>query len=285
MKKLFTTLALVTGCCLSAFAQTSLYFDTNVFRSVDSGRTYITPRTDSIPRLLPAEADLPCIKTGEPVSDTFYFKMPSTWSIATINSIKIDSIYLPAGLVWHTSNDTNTFAGGADGVILVTGTTYQSYGTYKLRIIVDIDATVVGYVPKANVEDLMHWRYHMRVNPYSTEPCRELDPADSTLVYSTVTDIPFDTVGISEIQSAISGLSIHPNPLSGAARVAFTSAVSGTYSLRLTDMLGAVVSSREVEIYAGQNELMMDRNGLASGVYLMSIANDKGAITRKVTIE
>ncbi len=279
MKKIFTTLALVAGMYVGAMAQTSLYFDNTVFQSVNPGTTSITPHVGTVPGLSPSDSLLPCGVKGAFISDTIYFKNFTTFSIATVNSLKIDSLYLPAGLTWRTSKANNTFTTGEDGVILVEGTTNVAPGVYKLRIIVDIDATVIGQISNANAEDLAHLRYHVRIVNDASSPCPALDPADSTLVYKAY------PVGVNEVQSNISELSVKPNPFSGAAKVVFTSAVSGTYSLKLTNMLGAVVSSKEVEIYAGQNELMMDRNGLASGVYLMSIANDKGAITRKVTIE
>lgn len=279
MKKIFTTLALVAGMYVGAMAQTSLYFDPTVFQSVNPGTTSITPHVGTTPGLSPSDSLLPCGVRGTFISDTIYFKNFTTFSVATINSLKIDSLYLPAGLTWRTTKANNTFTTGENGVILVEGTTNVAPGVYKLRIIVDIDATVIGPVHNANAETLAHLRYHVRIVDNASSPCPDLDPADSTLVYKAY------PTGVNEVQSNISELSVKPNPFSGAAKVVFTAATAGTYSLKMTNLLGAVVSSKEVEIYAGQNELMLDRNGLSSGIYLMSIANEKGAITRKVTIE
>ncbi|MBS1684306.1 MAG: T9SS type A sorting domain-containing protein [Bacteroidetes bacterium] len=279
MKKIFTTLALVAGMYVGAMAQTSLYFDSNVFRSENPGTTAITPHIGTVSGLSPSDSLLPCGVRGTAISDTIWFKNFTTFSVATVNSLKIDSLYLPAGLTWRTSKANNTFTTGEDGVILVEGTTNVAPGVYKLRIIVDIDATVIGTINNANAEDLAHLRYHVRIIDNASSPCPDLDPADSTLVYKAY------PTGVNEVANNISDLSVRPNPFSGSARVEFNSAVSGTYTLRMTNLLGAVVSSKEVEIYAGQNELMLDRNGLSSGIYLLSISSDKGIVTRKVTID
>ncbi len=278
MKKLFTTLALFIGIS-AAFAQNDpLYFNTSVFQSVDGGMTNITPIVGTVPGLSPSDSALPCGVAGQPISDTIYFKNFTQFSVATVNSLKIDSLYLPAGLTWHTSSPNNTFTTGQDGVILVNGTTNVAQGVYKLRIVVDVNTTI-GNFSSVDAEALAHLRYHVRVINDASYPCPAIDPADSSLVYKAY------TTAVNEVARNITDLSVKPNPFSGAAKLEFNSAVSGTYSLKLTNLLGAVVSGREVEIYAGQNELMLDRNGLSSGIYLLSISNDNGIVTRKVTIE
>ncbi len=279
MKKLFTTLALSIGICAASFAQNDpLYFNTSIFQSVDGGQTMITPIVGTVPGLSPSDSALPCGVAGQPISDTIYFKNFTQFSVATVNSLKIDSLYLPAGLSWHTSSANNTFTTGQDGVILVNGTTNVPQGVYKLRIIVDVNTTI-GNFSAVDAEALAHLRYHVRVINDASYPCPAIDPADSSLVYKAY------TTGVNEVESNITEVSVKPNPFSGAAKVNFTSAISGTFSMKMTNLLGAVVSSKEVEIYTGANELMLDRNGLASGVYLLSISNDKGVISRKVTIE
>ncbi|MBS1626142.1 MAG: T9SS type A sorting domain-containing protein [Bacteroidetes bacterium] len=281
MKKLFTTLALSIGICAAAFAQNNpLYFDTNVFQSVDGGITNITPIPGSVPGLSPSDSALPCGVKGATISDTIYFKNFTSFSGVNVTSLKIDSLYIPAGLTWHTSSANNTFQGGQDGVILVNGTTNVAQGVYKLRIVVDVN-TSVGSFNSVDAEALAHLRYHVRVISDPACPCPAIDPADSASVYTAYTC----TVGLNEVAKNITDLSVKPNPFSGSAKIEFNSAVAGTYTLRMTNLLGAVVSSKEVEIYAGQNELMLDRNGLSSGIYLLSISSDKGIVTRKVTID
>lgn len=283
MKKLFTTLALSIGICAASFAQNNpLYFDTNVFQSVDGGQTAITPVQGTVPGLSPSDSALPCGVIGTTISDTIYFKNFTSFSGLTVQSLKIDSLYLPAGLTWHTSSATNTFTTGQDGVILVNGTTNVAQGVYKLRIVVTVSAPPIN-LSNADAEALAHLRYHVRVinSPYC--PCPAIDPADSASVYTAYTCSI--GVGVKEVSNNITELSVQPNPFSGAAKVVFNATEAGNYSMKMTNLLGAVVASKEVTVYNGANELMLDRNGLSSGIYLLSISNDKGTVTKKVTIE
>jgi hypothetical protein len=277
MKKIFTTLALSIGICVAVNAQTSLYFDNTVFQSVNPGTTGITPHVGTIPGLSPSDSALPCAHPGQAVSDTIYFKNFTTFSVATVNSLKIDSLYLPAGLTWKTTSATNTFTTGQDGVILVEGTTNVLPGVYKLRIIVDVNTTI-GNFSAVDAEALAHLRYHVRITSPSS-PCPAIDPADSNSVRTLY------TVGINEISSSISGLSVNPNPFSGTANVVFNSEVEGTYTMKMTNLIGAVVSSKEVNVTTGTNELSINSNGISAGIYLLSLSNGQSAITRKVVIK
>ncbi|MBS1617461.1 MAG: T9SS type A sorting domain-containing protein [Bacteroidetes bacterium] len=290
MKKLFATLALCIGICAVSFAQNNpMYFDSTTFRSVDGGQTFITPIQGTMPYVSPSDTALPCIIADTVISDTIYFHNFSGFSGFTVQSLRIDSIYLPAGLTWHTSSPTNTFTTGQDGVILINGATHVPAGVYKLRIVVSVDAPPIS-LSDADAEALDHLRYHVRVinSPYCQ--CPAIDPADSGSVYTAVNDncgweeFPGDTNGVYD-HYRISNFSIQPNPFSNSTKIEFNATEHGIYTLKMTNLLGAVVASKEVEVYNGANELMLDRNGLSSGIYLLSISNDKGTVTRKVAIE
>jgi hypothetical protein len=53
----------------------------------------------------------------------------------------------------------------------------------------------------------------------------------------------------------------------------------------MTNLIGAVVSTKEVNVVAGKNEIAIDRNSLSTGIYLLSISNGQSALTKKVIIE
>lgn len=283
MKKIFTTLALSFGIFMAAHAQTSLYFDTLVFKSVNPGTTSIPVHNDSVAGLSPSDSLLPCGHPGVAVSDTIYFKNFSTFVVGgipvTINSLKIDSLYIPAGLTWRTSNANNTFTTGENGVILVEGVTNVHPGIYKLRIIVDVN-TSLGPFSNADAEALASLRYHVRITAPGL-PCPDIDRRDSNSVYS-----PYATgVGVNEVAANISGLSVNPNPFSGTANVVFASEVEGVYTMKMTNLVGAVVSSKEVNVTTGTNELSINSNGMSAGLYLLSLSNGHSSITRKVVIK
>jgi hypothetical protein len=279
MKRIFTTLALALAVSMTVTAQTSLYFDNTVFQSVNPGTTTITPHVGTIPGLSPSDSALPCSNPGVAVSDTIYFKNFTTFSVATVNSLKIDSLYLPAGLTWKTTSATNTFTTGQDGVILVEGTTNVHPGVYKLRIIVDVNTTI-GNFSAVDAEALAHLRYHVRITAPGL-PCPAIDPADSNSVYTRYAG----GVGVNEVAQNISGLSVNPNPFSGTANVVFASEVEGVYTMKMTNLIGAVVSTKEVNVSTGTNELSISSNGISAGIYLLSLSNGQSSVTRKVVIK
>ncbi|MCW3127922.1 MAG: hypothetical protein JWO03_3580 [Bacteroidetes bacterium] len=280
MKKFFTTLALVTGLCIGANAQTSLYFDPTVFSPCQGATNNITPGSGTTPGLSPSDTALPCAVRGSVVSDTIYFTNFTQASGQNVQSLKIDSLYLPAGLCWSSDKANSTYGPGENGVIYVTGTTNVAPGRYKLRIIVDVN---IGVHIKGDAEVLASLRYYVRV-ACAGDPCPRLDKTDSTHVF--VADAGATcTVGVTEVSSTISGLTVSPNPFASTAHIAFASEVEGTYTMKMTNLLGAVVSSKEVNVVTGSNNFEINRNGISAGIYTVSISNGQSAVSKKVIIE
>ena len=133
MKKLFILLLLFTGISHHGYTQVSALQDCRA-----NGITNITPIFDTIPGFSPRQNFMPCAIQGQPVSDTLYLTNYSSFTYSgipvTMDSLRIDSFYTPSGLCWQTNSHTNTIGSGATGVILITGTTNDSAGQYKLRI-------------------------------------------------------------------------------------------------------------------------------------------------------
>ena len=274
MKKIFTTLAIACGFSFAALAQNPFYFNSQFFSACNGPTNSIAPHISSTPGLSPSDSLLPCAVTGSSVADTIYFTNFTTSSGLTINSLKIDSLYLPAGLCWSTNKSNNTFAGGESGVIAVTGVCTAPAGQYKLRIIVTVDA---GLVLSGDAEQLAHLRYNVRVTAPGA-PCPPINKTDTNSAYIA-------TVGVNEVESNISGLSVSPNPFAGTAHMTFTSEVAGAYTMKMTNLVGAVVSSKEVEITTGANNFEINRAGLSAGIYMVSLSNGQGSVTRKVVVE
>jgi poly(3-hydroxybutyrate) depolymerase len=66
-------------------------------------------------------------------------------------------------------------------------------------------------------------------------------------------------------------LLLYPNPANNAFKVEFDGAAPMNWSFQLIDMTGRVVHSEEM---AGQSLLQIERNGLASGIYMARIQAD-----------
>jgi hypothetical protein len=56
-------------------------------------------------------------------------------------------------------------------------------------------------------------------------------------------------------------------------------------TVKLSDILGATVMTKELEVVSGTNEFSINRAGYAPGVYLLSLTNGKATQTRRVVIE
>lgn len=193
MKKLFILLTICIGIAVSSNAQlqdsTGFYHMVSVNVATNSLTAVAAPQ----PGLTPSDTFLPCAVRGVPVLDTIVFTNFDSVTVPGLGrypmvSLKIDSLYLPSGLTWSTNSANNTFAGGAAGAILIQGTTFDTAGQYKLRIIVDVVVMVFGSpVPQTNqdAESKAGLAYRVKVINSPSCPCPFIDNtrADSTRVF------------------------------------------------------------------------------------------------------
>jgi hypothetical protein len=85
---------------------------------------------------------------------------------------------------------------------------------------------------------------------------------------------------ISVEEDALSGVSVHPNPMNESATIALGN--SGRYSVRVFDITGRVVAGFDNV----QGTITLERNNMVSGMYYVNIADAKGATkTLKVIVE
>ena len=273
MKKLFTTLALVAGLSIGAFAQQCY-----------TGANGITPHISSTPGLSPNSDSLPCSVTGTQVNDTIYFTNFTSFSGTGVDSLTIDSIgNLPTGTCWTTSSATNTFAGGQSGVIYVHGLNQALPGQYSLSIF--ITGYLVGNItvgPNANANQLAGLYYWVRVT-CPDSPCVALDTTNG----KSHAFIPYAACpsGITQISNNLTNVSVVPNPFTSSASVSFNSDVEGTFTVKMMNLLGEVVTTKEVSVTRGTNQTTLERSSLSSGIYILSISNGNGSISKKVIID
>ena len=273
MKKLFTSLALIAGLSIGAFAQNCQI----------GPETSITPGTGTTPGLHPTSDSLPCSITGTQVSDTIYFTNFTSFSGFAVQSLRIDSIgNLPLGTCWQSNKANNTFGPGENGVIYVHGLNTAAQGQYKLKILITAVVATIGTIgPDADAETLASLRYYVRVI-HPGCPC----PAIDTVLGKTQAFIAYTcTVGVTEVGNNLSNISVVPNPFSSTANVSFNSEVEGAYTVKMTNILGAVVATKAINVVRGNNEVSIERNGLSAGIYIMSVSNGSNSATRKVVIE
>jgi len=281
MKKLFILLTLCFGVSAGIFAQASAMSNCNAATNT------ITPHPAGTAGLSPKDSFLACATVGQPVSDTIYFTNYTSLTYMgipiTMNALTIDSLFLPNGLCWSTNKANNTFNGGEAGIILVNGTTNDSAGQYKLRIIVTAN-TSLATLSEIDAEKYAGLAYRVRVKGAGCGcPAIDESSADSAARF-----IPYTTClpsGINEVANELSNINVVPNPFSSSAVVSFNSDIEGAFTLRMTNILGATVSAKEVSVSRGTNQISVERNGLSAGIYIMSLTNGSSSVSRKVIIE
>jgi hypothetical protein len=88
---------------------------------------------------------------------------------------------------------------------------------------------------------------------------------------------------ISIEENLASNVNVYPNPSNGQVKVNFGELSSGTYNVRLVNIIGQDVFNQDVEISTGTVEVF-NFESLDKGVYLMNITGNGLNTVRKVTL-
>lgn len=268
------------------FSATLLFAGANAQYCGNSGTSVCTPSgTLTQPGLSPNSDSLPSVVNGTQPNTVIQFKNFDTFAFGgqtvTVNSLKIDTLdNLPSGLCWATNKANNTWANQEDGCIKISGTVCDNPGQYKLNIIVTAD---IG-VPIQTNADAAGLEYFVRV----------INSGDNEVAVDTNQTAPFvkhpgysATAGCNSIlnnELSVNSLSIVPNPFNNKAVVSFYSAKSGVMVERVTNMLGSEVYSHKLDVKAGDNTSIIDRNNLPAGVYFYSVTDGKNISTKRIVI-
>jgi hypothetical protein len=77
---------------------------------------------------------------------------------------------------------------------------------------------------------------------------------------------------------------VYPNPSVNKAQIVVNSTVANNAVISITNALGSVVSSRNLELTAGKNTVALDAENLNSGIYFATISSGNSKIVKKFTI-
>ena len=95
--------------------------------------------------MIPLSANVPCVVQGQAFSQTYSGVFPTTVQTATVNSVTINNITgLPSGLTVTYGTSSQTYAGGSSFCFVVSGTTNDACGQYKMGINVTVSTTIFG---------------------------------------------------------------------------------------------------------------------------------------------
>jgi len=91
--------------------------------------------------------------------------------------------------------------------------------------------------------------------------------------------VPKPTVGIKEANGLLD-LSIYPNPIDNKAMVRFSSNVTGTFVVNITDLRGKFLGSKEY--LTKDNSFEINLSGYEQGVYLLRIIHGKEQVCKMI---
>ena len=114
--------------------------------------------------------------------------------------------------------------------------------------------------------------YGVRIRTNCSNCTTALNTNDRRSAWSSV--MAFSTTSTREDlsdNSAVQNLSLYPNPNQGTFNVSFVSEKAEQVAVRIMDMKGVIVFERELQANEGTNELPIELNGFAEGIYNLMI--------------
>jgi hypothetical protein len=201
---------------------------------------------------------------GTAYSQVFQFKFPSDTTVDPIGDIAIDSVIvdsvggLPQGYSYMCSSPRCSYAGGANGCVVVSGTT-SSPGDYKVAIRLIAYGTFAGQpIPGA----------------YTDTFDLHIDSADISGLGSR-----------SQLRGNFEVMQNVPNPFSSTAQVSFTMPNAEMVTFKVYDVLGKQVSLRTISAVKGENKITVDRKGMNAGLYFYSIQYGNQVVTKRMSVK
>ena len=230
---------------------------------------------------------IPCAIQGVHYNNAISFQMYSVFNylgVHQLDSVTIDTIYnLPCGLCWSLKKASKTYIPGEFGCINVSGTTTDAVGQYNLRMAITAYLSGGGgqgqtiYPGTVDAAGIKIW---LRVAA-SAGSCTSVDTSQHGVDQVAASSCPS---GINEVAANVASVNIIPNPISSNAVLSFVAEKSASYSVKITDITGKVISVKEMQANAGVNTSVIERGNLSSGIYLLSLSDGVSSVTRKFSI-
>ena len=88
-----------------------------------------------------------------------------------------------------------------------------------------------------------------------------------------------------ETDRSLTDFNAYPNPASDHLTVDFSSETIESYSIRMMDMLGQVMISTENTALVGNNQCQMNLQGIARGIYILSLQKGEATMIKKIVVQ
>jgi hypothetical protein len=251
MKKILLTLLAASFCGFAAYSQ--CIPDTSI--------------THNDPGVYPDSAtNLPHAVVGLPYNTTIQLKvLTDTTALGfpvTIDSIKTTSVTgFPNGYTYSCTPSTCVFLGGSDACILLQGpapTPPEVGMIYQIHVAVLVYGHITGTGTSLPSQSSNIDYYYIQVD---------------------------DNVGINSVTSTkFEVLQNNPNPFSGISSVDFNAPVSSMMTVKVSNILGKMVSSKMIWAKSGINRIMFNAKDFEPGIYFYTIGNEKNSVTKRMIV-
>jgi len=91
-------------------------------------------------------------------------------------------------------------------------------------------------------------------------------------------------VGIKALAATQLNVSLYPNPTDGITNVSIDSKQASTAKISILNMIGQLVTMKEVRLTEGSNSIQFDMKDYAAGVYNVTIATPNGSVVKKLNV-
>jgi hypothetical protein len=145
---------------------------------------------------------------------------------------------------------------------------------------------------------VLTWQYHYlpgseikensaSMNQQEANIFYQMIDIDSLGLFNNTTDIwqglCIDPLGISN--EAISGMKMYPNPASESVNISFSADNAENGEITVTNLMGQLVYSNNVEVTEGYNFINLPVKQLNSGIYMVTIRTNTGISTQKLIVK
>ena len=94
-----------------------------------------------------------------------------------------------------------------------------------------------------------------------------------------------DPAGVQNITAVKNAINVYPNPASNFATVEFDAKNGGAYNIKLQDIFGRTTREKNGVAVAGTNTYQLPLNGVAKGIYTITIRSEAGVYNTKLVVE
>ena len=230
-----------------------------------------TSITHGDPGVYPDSAtNLPHAIVGIPYSTEIQLRVLDTTTViifgspynVTIDHIDIINVNLPVGYTYSSTPATGVFPGNSDGCLLLQGPAPTPPEVGQVYPII-VDLRAYGHLTGIGTQ---------------------LPPQDTTISYYRI--VVDDNVGIAGLSPGRFEVQQNkPNPFHGVSTVEFTSPVSGTFTLKVSNMLGETVSTKMLMAHRGINRIMFNSKDFEPGIYFYTLSNEKNSVTKRMIVD